>query len=140
MVDFAAGGIFVYNREIGQIDIDMLSGYEGEKREKIYRKFEEGIKIGQGITGTVIQTGEAIYVPDVRKDSRYIVVREPTLSEICVPIIVRGEVIGAFNLESDHLNAFDKRDLSLLRTFANHGRRRFGTSAGRPDAFACQTD
>jgi sigma-B regulation protein RsbU (phosphoserine phosphatase) len=37
-----------------------------------------------------------------------------------VPILVRGEVIGALNLEADVLDAFTERDLRSLTTFANH--------------------
>ncbi|HEY3295843.1 MAG TPA: GAF domain-containing SpoIIE family protein phosphatase [bacterium] len=120
VVAFDAAGIFVYNREMGQIEIDMLSGYEGASRELIHRKFQEAVKAGQGIVGTVIQTGHPIYVPDIREDPRYIAVRETTLSELAVPIVLRDEVVGAFNLESDEVDAFTERDLRSLTTFANH--------------------
>ena len=120
VVVFAAAGIFVYNRELGQIEIDMLVGYEGAEREQLHRKFQEGVKLGQGIVGTVIQTGEPIYDPDVRRDPRYIPARKATLSELAVPILLRGEVIGALNLEADQLDAFTERDLRSLTTFANH--------------------
>lgn len=120
VVNFNAAGIFVYNRELGQIDIDMLSGYEDADREKIHRKFQEGVKLGQGIVGSVMQSGKPIFVPDTARDARYIEVRSATRSELAVPIIVRDEVIGAFNLEANELDAFDERDLRSLITFANH--------------------
>jgi len=120
VVNFSAAGIFVYNRELGQIDIDMLSGYEGAAGEPIRRKFQEGVTLGEGIVGSVIQHGHPIYVPDTSQDPRYIAVRAGTRSELAVPIIVRDEVIGAFNLESDEPDAFDERDLRSLTTFANH--------------------
>lgn len=120
VVAFDAAGIFVYNRELGQIEIDMLAGYEGASRELIHKKFQEAVRLGQGIVGTVIHTGHPIYVPDVRADSRYIAVREFTLSELAVPIILRDEIVGAFNLESDTVDAFTERDLRSLNTFANH--------------------
>jgi sigma-B regulation protein RsbU (phosphoserine phosphatase) len=120
VVAFDAAGIFVYDRDLGQIEIDMLSGYEGAEREQIYRKFQQSVKLGQGIVGTVIQTGHPIYVPDAGSDPRYIAVRETTLSELAVPIIVRDEVVGALNLESDHADSYTERDLRSLTTFANH--------------------
>ena len=120
VVNFSAAGIFVYNRELGQIEIDMLSGYEGAERGQIHHKFQEGVKLGQGIVGNVVQAGHPIYVPDTTKDPRYIEVRKATRSELAVPIIVRDEIIGAFNLESDKVDAFDERDLRSLTTFANH--------------------
>jgi sigma-B regulation protein RsbU (phosphoserine phosphatase) len=120
VVSFDAAGIFVYDRDIGQIEIDMLVGYEGAARQMIHQKFQEGVKLGQGIIGTVIQTGEPIYVPDARTDARYIAGRHGTLSELAVPILVRGEVVGALNLESDTVDSFSQRDLRSLTTFANH--------------------
>jgi len=120
VVNFDAAGIFVYNREMGQLEIDMLVGYEKSERQKLHQKFQEGVKIGHGIVGTVIQTGQPIYDPDVRKDRRYIAAREGTLSELAVPILLRGEVIGALNLEADRMDAFSERDLRSLTTFANH--------------------
>lgn len=120
VVNFDAAGIFVYDRDIGQIEIDMLVGYEGAARQKIHSKFQEGVKLGQGIIGSVIQTGHPIYVPDARHDARYIAGRDATLSELAVPILVRGEVVGALNLESNVVDAFSERDLRSLTTFANH--------------------
>lgn len=120
VVSFDAAGIFVYNRELGQIEIDMLVGYEGSEREQLYKKFQEGVRLGQGIVGTVIQTGQSVYDADVRLDPRYIPARAGTLSELAVPILVRGEVIGALNLEADHTDAFSERDLKSLTAFASH--------------------
>jgi phosphoserine phosphatase RsbU/P len=120
VVNYDAAGIFVYNRELNQVEIDMIAGYEGAARDRINHKFEEGVKLGQGIVGNVIQTGQPIYVPDVRRDPRYIAGRDGTLSELAVPIIVRDEVIGAFNLEVDLVDAYTERDLRSLATFAAH--------------------
>ena len=120
VVEFDAAGIFVYDRDIGQLEIDMLVGYEKVERQKLYQKFQEGVKVGQGIVGTVILTSHYVYDPDVRLDPRYIAARESTLSELAVPILVSGEVIGALNLESDKLDAFTERDRRSLITFAGH--------------------
>ncbi len=120
LVRFGAVGIFIYNREIGQIDIDMMSGYDGADEEQILRKFQEGVRVGQGIVGSVIQSNQPIYVPDVRKDPRYIGVRQATRSELAVPIFVLDEVIGALNIEADTVDAFTPRDLRTLRIFAGH--------------------
>ncbi len=48
VVKFAAAGIFVYNREMQQIEIDMLIGYEGALREQIHKKFQEGVEARAG--------------------------------------------------------------------------------------------
>ncbi|MCB1059284.1 MAG: SpoIIE family protein phosphatase [Calditrichaeota bacterium] len=120
VVDFDAAGIFVFNKEMQQIEVDMLAGYGSSQRRRVYTKFQEGVKQGEGIVATVVFSGKPLYVPDVREDPRYVQVRPTTLSELAVPILVRDELIGAFNLESNKLDAFSDRDLRTLMTFASH--------------------
>lgn len=73
-----------------------------------------------GITAAVVHSGEPIYLPDVRQDPRYVVgAGYQALSELCVPLKVSNRVLGALNVESDELNAFDGTDLQLLTTLAD---------------------
>jgi putative methionine-R-sulfoxide reductase with GAF domain len=102
VVEFDAAGIFVFNKEMQQIEVDMLAGYGGTQGRRVYTKFQEGVKHGEGIVATVVFSGKPLYVPDVHADPRYVEVRPTTKSELAVPIAVRDELIGAFNLESDH--------------------------------------
>src|SRR6478672_3284526 len=76
---------------------------------------EPRLKLGEGLIGTVAQTGNAIISPDVSKDTRYFRARERTKSEMVAPIISNDGVIGAFDLESDELNAYTDDDLEILR-------------------------
>ncbi|HOX27080.1 MAG TPA: SpoIIE family protein phosphatase [Candidatus Krumholzibacteria bacterium] len=77
------------------------------------------LNLGLGIVGDVIRTGEPAIVADVRLDSRYVAGRAGTRSEIVVPIICDGRAIGAVNLESDQLKAYDEGDIEILRFFAD---------------------
>src|SRR2546423_9279113 len=76
---------------------------------------EPRLKMGEGFLGTVAQTGKPIISPDVSKDPRYFAARERTRSEMVAPIISNDRVIGAFDLESDSLNAYSDDDLSVLQ-------------------------
>lgn len=76
------------------------------------------LRSAMGIVGHVIQTGEALIIPDVRLDPRYVEGRPGTLSEMTLPIFVAGEVVGAFNVESDRVGAFTRQDEEILRFFA----------------------
>jgi sigma-B regulation protein RsbU (phosphoserine phosphatase) len=73
---------------------------------------------GAGITGHVIRSGEIVRVPDVQRDPRYVEGRAGTRSEIAVPIVRAGRVIGALNLESDRVDAFASVDVETLEFFA----------------------
>lgn len=77
------------------------------------------MKIGQGVTGRVAQTGEGIIVSDVSQNPDYIACRIETRSELAVPLKVGDNIIGAFNIESDKPRAYTQHDLELLNAFAS---------------------
>ena len=76
------------------------------------------IPFGDGITGRVAQTRKAIIIDDLLKDQNYIPDTQPARSEICVPLIYRGRVIGVIDSEDPELNAFSEADLEVLSTVA----------------------
>ena len=78
-----------------------------------FELIEPRLRMGEGFLGTVAQTGKAIISPDVSKDTRYFAARDLTRSEMVAPIISNDRVIGAFDLESDHLNAYTEDDLAV---------------------------
>lgn len=80
---------------------------------------EPQLKMGEGFIGYVAQTRKPIISPNVLEDSRYFHAREKTRSEMVAPIISNDEIIGVFDLESDHLNAYDEDDLSVLTLLAS---------------------
>jgi signal transduction histidine kinase len=79
------------------------------------------LKIGaEGVTGRVAATGQALYLPDVREDPGYIEMKgSETLSELTVPVKVKGKVIGVLDAQSVHLNAFDDSDLIVMQSLAD---------------------
>jgi sigma-B regulation protein RsbU (phosphoserine phosphatase) len=77
------------------------------------------LKMGEGIIGHVAVSGEPVISPDVRTDPRYVNARAETRSEMVAPVISNDEVIGVFDLESDHLNAYDEDDLQVLLLLAS---------------------
>ena len=79
------------------------------------------LKVGEeGITGWVALRGESLMVPDVSKDSHYVWMRgSKTSSELTVPIVVKEQVIGVLDAQSDQPGAFDETDLSVLQSVAH---------------------
>lgn len=73
---------------------------------------------GQGVVGYVMQTKEPLLIPDTLKESRYRADEMFRLSEICVPIIHNGELIGIIDSEHPELNYYKERDLKILTTIA----------------------
>jgi len=72
-----------------------------------------------GITVAVAQSGEPIYLPDVREDLRYIDTGIGSRSELCVPLRIGEQVIGVLNAEGKQLDAFGEGDLRLFSTLAD---------------------
>jgi Nif-specific regulatory protein len=63
-------------------------------------------KIGEGITGRVVQTGEAIVVPDIARDPRFLhrtkarkVGDGRKIAFFCVPIKLEGKTVGALSVD-----------------------------------------
>jgi GAF domain-containing protein/HAMP domain-containing protein len=76
------------------------------------------IKIGEGITGWVAEKQELLLVNDVLDDPRYIPGKDTVRSELAVPLVYRGSLLGVLNIESDELNAFGEHDQDTLGTLA----------------------
>lgn len=76
------------------------------------------IPVGQGIVGTVAETGKPELIENTENDGRYIVDDQQRLSEIAVPISIGNEVIGVIDSEHSQKNFFTKRHLQVLSTVA----------------------
>lgn len=73
----------------------------------------------KSIIALVAREGQAIFVPDVEKEPRYLVLGSNEGSELAVPLLVDQEVIGVLNVESRERDAFSGDDLRLLSTLAS---------------------
>src|SRR5580658_2220439 len=80
---------------------------------------ETQLAIGRGVTGWVAKTGKPLRVPDVTADPRYVSVRKDLRSELAVPLLVEGTLIGVLNVDSKRPNAFSAEDEELLVAIAN---------------------
>lgn len=72
------------------------------------------IKVGSGVCGTAVLRKETIIVPDVEKFPGHIYCDPDSRSEIVVPIIKDGEVLGVLDIDSYELDNFDEVDKFYL--------------------------
>jgi putative methionine-R-sulfoxide reductase with GAF domain len=77
------------------------------------------IRPGEGIVGTVGVTGKAEIIPDTTLDPRYIIDDDQRYSEITVPIIYQGKVIGVIDSEHSAKNFFREKHLRILSNIAS---------------------
>jgi L-methionine (R)-S-oxide reductase len=76
------------------------------------------IPLGRGICGAAASEKATIIVDDVNADPRYLACSIETKSEIVVPIMAGGEVLGEIDIDSDRQAAFGAADKTLLEAVA----------------------
>ena len=79
------------------------------------------LKVGkQGMVGYVGSTLQMRYAPDVRKDPYYVACEESTLSEVAIPLLVDGKLVGVFSASHHELDAFPREQLRMLQGLCDH--------------------
>jgi sigma-B regulation protein RsbU (phosphoserine phosphatase) len=108
-----------------QIFSILLLDAAGEKlQHRFAQRFQErlhlkhDIALGRGVVGYAAQAKDAVLVPDVSKDSRYIEVNPETRSELAVPLIYQEKVIGVIDLEHTRRGYFTEDHKRTLTTLA----------------------
>jgi phosphoserine phosphatase RsbU/P len=98
-------------------DLVIAAGRTGEVGLKGAR-----FKIGEGagISSHAAATGETYYTPNARKGPFHVFGGEDTHSEIDIPLKVRDELIGIFNVQHVEMNAFSPERIRLLEALAGH--------------------
>lgn len=76
------------------------------------------IPIGTGICGAAAASGRTEIVEDVDVDPRYLACFASTKSEIVVPILDGGRVVGEIDVDGSDRAAFDKTDARFLEEVA----------------------
>lgn len=72
------------------------------------------IALGQGVCGTAASQQQTLVVPNVHDFPGHIACDEESLSEICVPLLNEGRLIGVLDLDSPRLRRFDAEDQAGL--------------------------
>jgi len=76
------------------------------------------LPVGTGITGAAAKKKQPVYAPDVTKDPRYICSSQSTRCELAIPLMVRDEVVGVLDCQSEHEDCFDPETIDLLTLFS----------------------
>jgi diguanylate cyclase (GGDEF)-like protein len=74
--------------------------------------------LGEGLTGAAALKKQPVYAPDVSQDSRYFCSAKSTRSELAIPLMVRDEVVGVLDCQSDRVDHFDAETIDLLTLFS----------------------
>jgi sigma-B regulation protein RsbU (phosphoserine phosphatase) len=103
----------------------LLLDEAGEKlQHRFSQRFQENIQLkheiplGRGVVGYAAQHKQAVLVPDVKKDSRYIQGNPETRSELAVPLVYKDKVIGVLDLEHTRRGFFTDDHKRTVTTLA----------------------
>jgi diguanylate cyclase (GGDEF)-like protein len=108
--------LLLFNHEDGKLYIRAALGIPKEARKKCV------ITPPEGIAGRVFSHGEAVYVPDVTRDARYLYYKGFNLqggSLLSLPLVDEGgQPFGVLNISKPEPRAFSESDISRYSTLA----------------------
>ncbi|MGB7438594.1 MAG: GAF domain-containing SpoIIE family protein phosphatase [Candidatus Acidiferrum sp.] len=112
VIDYQILSIMLYDEEqkvfLHRIDVKHGQRVQGKLRAAAT----------EGIVGAAATLREPVVVPDVTADPRYLMVNPETRSELAIPMIYKGKVIGVLDLESPQLNYFTEDHVQTLSILA----------------------
>lgn len=75
------------------------------------------IALGKGVCGESAETQETVIVADVTKHANYISCDSAARSEIVVPMVKNGKLLGVLDLDSSFVDDYDAMDQDYLEAF-----------------------
>jgi PAS domain S-box-containing protein len=109
--------LFAYDKDRHELILKACRGAYEEVWSPVYRQSAD-----VGLIGLSVRTGEPVLVNDVTRHPDYFQAtpaESATRSELVVPIKLHGEVIGALDLQSEQVDAFDEQDLQMAQAVAD---------------------
>jgi Nif-specific regulatory protein len=115
-LDVERGMITILNRKTAEIITSVSYGMTDEETAK------GRYQLGEGITGTVVATGEPIVIPSIKGDSRFLnrtgAIDDDDRAFICVPVKSTTEIIGSLSADRNaEIHALED-DLKVMTVIA----------------------
>lgn len=112
------GSLLLLDRERGELYFEVALGEKGKKLKEVR------LKVGEGIAGWVAKHREPVVIPDVTKDKRFQGSFDKrskfkTRNMVCVPVVIKGQVIGVLQAINRIGGQFTQDDLGLFQLFSN---------------------
>src|SRR5271169_4149505 len=112
-IDYEIFGVLMFEGDGSYLKHRFSIGYPRELADSLR------IPLGQGITGTAAATGHPVRVSDTSKDPRYINAIDNVRSELAVPLMLQGKVIGVLDVQSRHQGYFTPDQQWILTLLAS---------------------
>ncbi len=109
VISYDLFAILLYNEREKGLNIRYSIGH----REEIVRSLT--IQLNEGVTGAAAATRLPVMVEDVRQDPRYLNALDAVRSELAVPMMARGKLVGVIDVQSTRIKAYSEQDRAMLR-------------------------
>ncbi len=113
VIDYEIFAVMLLNERTQTLRFRFAIGH----REEVVRNWE--VPLGRGITGTAALARQAVLVPDVTKDPRYINALDSVRSELAIPLLIKGRCIGVLDIQSVCVNYFTEEQRNILTLLAS---------------------
>lgn len=113
-------------------NICSLQLVDGEKKELVIRATQSmsheynkkpPLKVGEGIAGKAVLGNKPVMVKDITLEKEYkyqdIARKEGLCSLLCMPLNLKGKVIGVLNSYTSYPHEFTETEVDVLRSIAN---------------------
>ncbi|MGC1106789.1 MAG: GAF domain-containing SpoIIE family protein phosphatase [Candidatus Acidiferrales bacterium] len=112
LIDYEVFAVLLVDEHARELSFRFAIGHRREVVEN-WR-----IPLGQGIIGTAAVTGRPVRVSDVHKDPRYLNALDSVQSELAVPLLLQGRVVGVLDIESSQRDYFTRDQQNILTMLA----------------------
>jgi subfamily B ATP-binding cassette protein MsbA len=99
----------------GQLRISAHAGYEDVDMARAEKK----LALERGITWEALRLMRPVVVEDTATEPRYVGPKGRSNSEVAVPLLVKGKVVGVLDVEKEGRGSLGERDARLLRLIAS---------------------
>ncbi len=113
LMDYEVFAVLLLDERTGELYFRFAIGHRPEVVEH-WR-----IPLGKGIVGTVAQSRQPLRVPDVSREPNYINALDTVRSELAVPLVYKGRVIGVLDIQSTQLDYFTPDQQNILTLLAS---------------------
>ncbi|KAA6440852.1 GAF domain-containing protein [Dyadobacter flavalbus] len=124
--------VYLFNSKRKLLIQKSLYGLKNTKVHELVNPIET--EIGQGVVGTAAAVRKAVVVPDFSKDKRYIAVDPSKRSEVSVPILHEGNLLGVIDSEHSRRNFFNEEHVRALTAIASISANKIAEAQARDQA------
>jgi signal transduction histidine kinase len=117
IIEVEAGGIYILQEEDDVLTMVVHKGFDAKFVGEV-----DNLKVGEGFSGRVVQTGQPLIVPELATDPRLTrsVVRESDFHSLAVvPLVSRARVLGTLTVVTRGHREFSQQDIELLTSIGD---------------------